>query len=120
VQCAPGGRTLRAAFDALFTAVAQAMASTGWSDAGTRLPGWLVEAGFASVDPGAGRLECSGGELTRQVRYVADVAESTLPALAQRPGRSAAELEAGVERLRPPEAPGAALGWTVHKASALR
>jgi hypothetical protein len=28
------------------------MASAGWSDAGTRLPGWLREAGFCDVDEG--------------------------------------------------------------------
>ena len=34
------------AMEALFRAMVQGMAAAGWSDAGTRLPGWLREAGF--------------------------------------------------------------------------
>ena len=40
------------AIEALFRAMVAAMAASGWSDAGTRLPGWLAEAGFRDVDPG--------------------------------------------------------------------
>ena len=34
------------ALEALFRAMVQGMAASGWSDAGTRLPGWLREAGL--------------------------------------------------------------------------
>jgi len=102
-------------------AVARAMESGGRSDAGTRLPGWLVEAGFASIDPGERRLAYSGDELARQVPYVAAVVESTLPALVQMPDTSASLLEAGLADLRAlPATPDAAMGWVVHKAYAVR
>ena len=44
--------------DALFVAMVGAMAASGWSDAGTRLPGWLREAGFRRSTTASGR---SGG-----------------------------------------------------------
>jgi ubiquinone/menaquinone biosynthesis C-methylase UbiE len=109
------------ALKALFVTVARAMEAVGRSDAGTRLPEWLVEAGFTSVDPGEIRLAYSGEDLTRQVPYVAAVVESTLPTLAQTPGASAPQLEAGIAELRAlPTTPDASLGWTVHKAKAVR
>ena len=108
-------------FEALFAAVAKAMDAGGRSDTGTRLPRWLTEAGFASVDPGARRLAYSGSELARQVPYVAAVVESTLPALAQLPDVNATQLDAGLAGLRLlPGTPGAAMGWDVHKANAVR
>jgi ubiquinone/menaquinone biosynthesis C-methylase UbiE len=108
-------------FEALFTAVARAMESGGRSDAGTRLPEWLVKAGFASIDPGERRLAYSGDELARQVPYVAAVVESTLPALVEMPDTSASLLEAGLADLRAlPATPDAAMGWVVHKAYAVR
>ncbi|HEY7380988.1 MAG TPA: hypothetical protein VH572_07245, partial [Gaiella sp.] len=76
---------------------------------------------FASVDPGERRLAYSGEELARQVPYVADVVESTLQALARMPNVSAAQLEAGLADLRGlPAIQDAALGWDVHKATAVR
>jgi ubiquinone/menaquinone biosynthesis C-methylase UbiE len=109
------------ALKTLFVTVARTMESVGRSDAGTRLPKWLVEAGFKSVDPGELRLAYAGKDLVRQVPYVAAVVESTLPELAQLPGASASELEVGFAELRAlPTTPNAALGWTVHKAQAVR
>jgi ubiquinone/menaquinone biosynthesis C-methylase UbiE len=110
-----------AAFEALFATVARAMEAGGRSDAGSRVAGWLAEAGFASVEPGERQLHYSGDELVRQVPYVAAVVESTLPQLAQMPDASAAQLAAGLAGLRAlPQTPGAALGWDVHKANAIR
>jgi ubiquinone/menaquinone biosynthesis C-methylase UbiE len=109
------------AFETLFAAVAGAMDAGGRSDAGSRVAGWLAEAGFASVDPGERRLAYSGEELARQVPYVASVVESTLQALARMPNASAAQLEAGLADLRGlPAIQDAALGWDVHKATAVR
>jgi ubiquinone/menaquinone biosynthesis C-methylase UbiE len=108
-------------FEALFTAVARAMESSGRSDAGTRLAAWLETAGFSTVDPGERRLRYAGVELARQVPYVADVVESTLPALAVTAGAPLARLEEGLAHLRAlPDLPGAALGWDLHKARASR
>src|SRR6266498_3906975 len=109
------------ALKALFVTVAHAMEAAARSDAGTRLPEWLVEAGFTSVDPGEIRLAYSGEDLTRQVPYVVAVVESTLPTLAQTSGKSAPPLEAGFSELCAlPTIPNAALGWVVHKAKAVR
>ena len=106
------------ALEALFAAVAGAMDASGRSDTGTRLAGWLAEAGFASVDPGERPLAYSGDGLARQIPYVADVVESTLPSLADMPDASAARLERGLAELRAlPNVQGAAMGWTVHKAN---
>jgi len=109
------------ALKALFVTVARTMEAAARSDAGSRLPEWLVEAGFTSVDPGEIRLAYAGEGLTRQVPYVAAVVESTLPTLAQTPGASAPQLKAGFAELRAlPTTPNAALGWVVHKAKAVR
>jgi ubiquinone/menaquinone biosynthesis C-methylase UbiE len=109
------------AFEALFATVARAMDASGRSDAGTRVAGWLTEAGFASVDPGERRLAYTGDDLARQVPYVTAVIESTLPALVQMPNTSASRLDAGLADLRAlPTAPNAAMGWVVHKANAVR
>jgi ubiquinone/menaquinone biosynthesis C-methylase UbiE len=109
------------ALEAVFAATARGMDTTGRSDAGKHLAGWLTEAGFASVDPGERRLAYSGSELARQAVYVGDLLESLLPTLAQLPGASASQLEAGLAELRAlPAAPGARFGWDVHKAHAVR
>jgi ubiquinone/menaquinone biosynthesis C-methylase UbiE len=109
------------AFNVLFAAVARAMEAAGRSDAGTRLPQWILEAGFTSVDPGEIRLAYAGKDLARKVDYVAAVVESTLPTLAQTPGASASQLEAGLADLRAlTKTPNGALGWVVHKAKAVR
>jgi ubiquinone/menaquinone biosynthesis C-methylase UbiE len=131
----PGGRitaievdygTVRAeptssAMESLFHAMVAGMAASGWSDAGTRLPGWLREAGFREVEEGERPFWWTDDDLSHQANYAADVLESALGALAQLPGASEEELRAGLEGLRSlPDHPGAGLGWVMHKSTALR
>jgi ubiquinone/menaquinone biosynthesis C-methylase UbiE len=109
------------AMEALFRAMVQGMAASGWSDAGTRLPGWLREAGFREVDEGERPFWWQGEDLASQARYAADVMESALDALAQLPDALEEELLAGLEDLRDLSTqPGAGLGWIVHKSTAVR
>jgi SAM-dependent methyltransferase len=109
------------AVDALIGAMVQAMAAAGWSDAGTRLPGWLREAGFRDVDAGVRPFEFHDDDLVRQARYAAAVIESALPALVEVRGATEDELRAGLADLRNlGEVPGARLGWVVHKSTATR
>jgi ubiquinone/menaquinone biosynthesis C-methylase UbiE len=104
--------------DALFDAMVRAMAASGWSNAGTRLPGWLREAGFRAVDDGERAFRWRGEELSGQADYAADVIESALAGL---PGASEEELRAGLRDLRNlPNQPNAGLGWVVHKSTAVR
>ena len=110
-----------AGFEALFAAVAGTMATSGRSDAGSRVAEWLADAGFESIDPGERRLTYSGDALARQVPYVAAVVESTLPALVGMTDASTSLIEQGLEDLRAlPSTPGSAMGWDVHKAHARR
>jgi ubiquinone/menaquinone biosynthesis C-methylase UbiE len=103
----------------LFRAVATAMDSSGRSDAGPQLEGWLVEAGFSTIDPGERRLMYSGTGLARQLPYVIAVVESTLAQIAAASDVADARLRTGVADLRSLEAtPAAALAWTAYKASA--
>ena len=105
VWTSPETDTLRALFDD----VARTMEANGRSDTGARLEDWLVEARFGSVDPGERRLHYSGGELFRQLPYVAAVVESTL----------GTQHEAGLAELKTlATRPGAALGFTVYKTTA--
>jgi SAM-dependent methyltransferase len=107
--------------DALFSAMVRGMATSGWSDAGTRLPGWLREAGFREVDEGVRPYWWQTEDLAVQSRYAADVMESALDALTRLPGASEEELHAGLEDLRNLAGrPGAGLGWVVHKSTAVR
>jgi hypothetical protein len=107
--------------DAVFDAVVRAMEAGARSDAGSRVAGWLAEAGFGSVDPGERRLAYSGAGLARQTPYVASVVESTLPELSRASGASTLLLEQGLEDLRSlPSLPEASIGWVVHKATARR
>jgi ubiquinone/menaquinone biosynthesis C-methylase UbiE len=109
------------AMEALFRAMVKGMASSGWSDAGTRLPGWLREAGFREIDEGEQSFWWQGEDLARQANYAADVMESALDALARLPGAAEDELRAGLSDLRDlPDQPGGGLGWTLHKSTALR
>jgi len=131
---APGGRitaievdygTCRAdpstpAIEALFRTMVQGMAAAGWSDAGSRLPGWLHAAGFQAVDEGERTFRWQGDDLRTQARYAADVMESALPALVRLPGADEDELRAGLRDLRSlPSQSDAVLGWVVHKSTAL-
>jgi ubiquinone/menaquinone biosynthesis C-methylase UbiE len=109
------------ALEALFRAMVQGMAASGWSDAGTRLPGWLREAGFRAVDEGERPFWWRDDELSGQAFYAADVIESALPALVQLPGTDEEELRAGLRDLRSlPTRPDAGLGWVMHKSTAVR
>jgi hypothetical protein len=97
------------------------MTAAGWSDAGTRLPGWLREAGFRDIDEGERSYWWQSDDLARQASYAADVVESAAPALAQLPGVTEEEMRAGLADLRDlPNHPGAGLGWTLHKSKAVR
>jgi ubiquinone/menaquinone biosynthesis C-methylase UbiE len=109
------------AIGALFRAMVAGMAAAGWSDAGTRLPGWLREAGFREVDEGERPFWWQGEELAGQASYAADVMESAAPALAELPGVAEDELRAGLDDLRNlATQPEAGLGWIVHKSTARR
>jgi SAM-dependent methyltransferase len=109
------------AMESLFRVMVQGMAASGWSDAGTRLPGWLGEAGFRDVDEGERPYWWQGEELTGQARYASDVLESALEALARLPDVDESQLRAGLEDLRSLSSrPGAGLGWVVHKSTAVR
>jgi ubiquinone/menaquinone biosynthesis C-methylase UbiE len=108
-------------FEALVGAMVQGMAAAGWSDAGTRLPEWLREAGFQDIDPGVRSFWWQGDDLTNQANYAADVLESAMPSLAQLRDTDKEKLKTGLEDLRNlPSRPGARLGWVVHKTSGRR
>jgi ubiquinone/menaquinone biosynthesis C-methylase UbiE len=110
-----------AAMESLFRTMVAGMVASGWSDAGTRLPGWLREAGFQEIDEGGRTYWWQDEDLARQASYAADVVESAAPALAQLPGVTEDELRTGLADLRDlPNHPGAGLGWTLHKSTALR
>ena len=109
------------AIQALFRAMTLGMAASGWSDAGTRLPGWLEETGFRDVDPGERRFWWQGDDLSHQVLYAADVIESAIEALARLPGADEKELRVGLADLRGlAETPGAGFGFVAHKSTAVR
>jgi SAM-dependent methyltransferase len=109
------------AIDALFRAMVAGMAAAGWSDAGTRLPGWLREAGYRDVDEGERTYWWRDDDLAHQAGYAAEVIESALPALAQLPGADEHELREGLRDLRElSRRPQAGLGWIVHKSRAVR
>ena len=76
------------------------MASSGWSDAGTRLPGWLREAGFREVDEGERAFWWQDEDLAGQANYAAEVIESALDSLLQLPGAVREQLRDGLEDLR--------------------
>jgi ubiquinone/menaquinone biosynthesis C-methylase UbiE len=109
------------AIEALFRTMVEGMAASGWSDAGTRLPGWLRDAGFREIDEGERSYWWQDEDLSSQALYAADVVESALPALAQLPGADEAHLRQGLADLRNlPNQPDAGLGWTLHKSTAVR
>jgi SAM-dependent methyltransferase len=109
------------ALEALFRAMVQGMAASGWSDAGTRLPDWLHEAGLREVDEGERPFSWRAEGLAGQANYATDVIESALDSLAQLPGTSRDELRRGLADLRSlPSQPRASLGWVMHKSTAIR
>ena len=91
------------ALEALFRSVVAAMAASGWSDAGTRLPGWLREAGFREVDEGERTFWWQDEDLSGQASYAADVIESALAQKRRRRGRGAPRGPGGPAE--PPEPP---------------
>ena len=108
-------------FEALVRAMVHGMAASGWSDAGTKLPGWLAEAGFGEIDEGERDYWWEGDDLASQALYAADVLESAFDSLAEAPGAAEEELRTGLDDLRRlPGKPGAGLGWVVHKSTAVR
>jgi SAM-dependent methyltransferase len=109
------------ALEALGRAMVGAMSASGWSDAGTRLPGWLRKAGFADVVDGEWPFWWEGNELASEAAYAADVMESALDALKQVPGADEGQLRAGLTDLRNLRVRSdAGLGWVVHKSTATR
>ena len=109
-----------AAIESLFQTMVAGMNASGWSDAGTRLPGWLREAGFRDIDEGERSYWWQGEDLSRQANYAADVVESAVPALAELPGVRDEELRDGLDDLRDlPSRPDGGLGWTLHKSTAV-
>jgi len=109
------------AFEALVRTMVAGMQASGWSDAGTRLPEWLREAGFDDVVDGERSFWWQGDELRSEASYAADVMESALPALTQVRGADEHELRAGLADLRDlPSHADAGLGWIVHKSTATR
>jgi ubiquinone/menaquinone biosynthesis C-methylase UbiE len=109
------------AFEALVRAMVGAMSAAGWSDAGTRLPQWLREAGFTTVVEGERPFWWQGSELASEASYAADVMGSALDALTQVPGADPSQLREGLADLRSlPAHDGAGLGWVVHKSTATR
>jgi hypothetical protein len=109
------------AIEALFRAMVYSMARSGWSDAGTRLPEWLAEAGYREIEEGERPYWWQAANLMTQASYAADVMESAFDALEEAPGVTPEELRAGLADVRRlPELPSAGLGWVVHKSTALR
>jgi hypothetical protein len=97
------------------------MAASGWSDAGTRLPDWLREAGFRDVEEGERPFWWQGADAAREAHYAANVMDSAVAALVQLPGVDVADIRAGLADLRElPNRRGAGLGWVVHKSKAVR
>jgi SAM-dependent methyltransferase len=109
-----------AEMETLFRAMVHGMAASGWSDAGTRLPGWLAEAGLNEIDPGERAFWWVGDDLASQAPYAADVLESAFETLVEAPSTTEEELRTGLDDLRSlPDIPGAGLGWVVHKSVAV-
>jgi len=109
------------AIDALARSMVAGMQASGWSDAGTRLPGWLREAGFDDVVDGERAFWWQGDELRSEASYAANVMESAVPALTEVVSADEHELRAGLADLRNLSSHAeAGLGWIVHKSTATR
>jgi SAM-dependent methyltransferase len=107
--------------EALWSAVRQAMRTFGQEDAGTRLPGWLGDAGFTEVDPGERPFSFHGAEVTPNARWMTDGAQATITDIASLPGTpDEATLRRGLDELRAlGDDPEAELSYVVHKATAV-
>jgi len=109
------------AFEALVQAMVQGMATSGWANAGTRLPDWLLEAGFQDIREGVRPFCWQGEALSAQASYAATLVESMLDALAQLPGVADDDIRAGLDDLRRLATQrDTRLGWVVHKSTARR
>lgn len=106
------------ALQALLDGFRQGMDATGRCDAGTRLEGWLKDAGFAAVAVLPCAFDYRGGALPRQVDYLLGFIESAIPALLELPGMaSEAVLRQGAADFRAIAAvPTGRIRMTVHKA----
>jgi ubiquinone/menaquinone biosynthesis C-methylase UbiE len=104
----------------LWSAVTQAMRTFGQDDAGTRLSGWLDEAGFTNIDPGERLFSYRGAEVGPSARYLADVAEASINDIASLLGTADEEtLRRGLRELRElDDHPEARLRYVIHKARA--
>ena len=108
------------AIEALFRAMVRGMAASGWSDAGTRLPGWLAEAGFREIDEGERPVWWEDGDLARRratPRTCWRARSTDSPRRRARPKTSSAPGSTTFAACR---APGAGLGWVIHKSTAVR
>ena len=93
------------------------MAASGWSDAGTRLPGWLPEAGFSEIDEGERTFWWQDEDLSGQANYAADVMES---ALAQQRAPKTRSCAQGWKICAASRAPRRRPRLVLHKSTAVR
>jgi hypothetical protein len=95
-------------------------AAFGSSDAGTQLPGWLVDAGYTSIRSGERLYTYRGAEIVPVARYMTNAVEPMIPAMITVPGNPDEEtLRAGISQLRDlGNRPGAQLHFVIHKAQA--
>ena len=108
------------ALEALIRAMVQGMAASGWSDAGTRLPGWLRQAGFREVDEGE-RPFWWHEDLRGQALYAADVLGALEASSRNCPASSGAAAGPGLDDLRSlPSQPQPGLGWVMRESRAVR
>jgi hypothetical protein len=107
-----------AAIEGFISAVVRGMDASGHSDAGTHVAGWLEEAGFRSVGPGARACRFAGDDLVRQSAYFADIWDAAIPGLLELPeAQSEEDLRKALAELRQlPANPHARLEWVIHKA----
>lgn len=88
---------------------------------GTQVAGWLREAGFEDVDPGARPFSFTGDAIAPEAAYFADIWADAIPSLAALPDAPAeTELRQGaVDLQRLHDVPGARLSWVINKATAV-
>ena len=102
--------------EALFRSVVEAMAASGWSDAGGCRAG-SREAGFHEIDEGERGFWCGTRISPARRAYAADVIERARAA----PPGAETELRAGLEDLRSLAGHlGAASAGSLHKSTAVR
>lgn len=106
--------------EALRDAMVRTFAAFGSSDAGTQLPGWLVEAGYAGIRSGERLYSYRGADVAPVTRYMTDAVEPMIPVMVTVPGNPDEEtLRAGIRQLRElGSRPGARVHFVVHKAQA--